>query len=317
MEPPPSALVTVLSHLRGEWLDALAAELGVLVVPIPAEGELDPEVRGDVLLTSNAVRGDLGDVLDRGVRWVHTFGTGVDQLPLDQLGDRVLTCTRGASAEPIGEWILAVILAAAKGLPDVWIDAPPERWNIDRRVGTVRRRKVAFLGFGSIAREAARLLLALDADVVATRRRTDLPVEPDGVRIVTEPAEAVAGADHVVVAAAATPATRQLVDAALLAAMAPGVHLVNIARGSLVDQDALRDALDRGHVGLATLDTVDPEPLPDGHWLYTHPRVRLSAHVSWSTPDNSTVLRERFADNLRRFLAGDPLEGVVDTEAGY
>ena len=90
-------------------------------------------------------------------------------------------------------------------------------------------------------------------------------------------------------------------NAALLERVKPGVHLVNIARGSLVDQDALRVALDDGRVAMATLDTVDPEPLPEGHWMYAHPKVRLIAHVSWYTPHLQGAAIDIFIDNLGRF----------------
>ncbi len=99
--------------------------------------------------------------------------------------------------------------------------------------------------------------------------------------------------------------------------MKPGVHIVNIARGALIDQDALRRALDDDRVGGATLDTVDPEPLPEGHWLYSHPRVRVTAHVSWGSPNTFTRMMQAFADNLARYVAGEPLYGVVDPDEGY
>jgi phosphoglycerate dehydrogenase-like enzyme len=97
----------------------------------------------------------------------------------------------------------------------------------------------------------------------------------------------------------------------------PGVHVVNIARGSLVDQDALRAALDDDRVALASLDCVEPEPLPEGHWLYTHPKVRVSAHVSWSSPLAFGRIIDSFVANLRRYLAGEPLSGLIDVEEGY
>ena len=121
----------------------------------------------------------------------------------------------------------------------------------------------------------------------------------------------------VVVTAPATPETRSLLDVGAFAAMKPGVHLVNIARGALIDQDALRDALDRDVVAVASLDTVTPEPLPEGHWMYAHPKVRLSPHISWSMPGASDVLAATFIDNLHRYVAGEPLDGVVDVAAGY
>jgi phosphoglycerate dehydrogenase-like enzyme len=92
---------------------------------------------------------------------------------------------------------------------------------------------------------------------------------------------------------------------------------VNIARGALVDQDALRAALDDGRVAMATLDTVDPEPLPAGHWLYEHPQVRVSAHVSWYEPEIQKVALDIFVDNLGRFSRGEALREVVDPDEGY
>ena len=99
--------------------------------------------------------------------------------------------------------------------------------------------------------------------------------------------------------------------------MKPGIHLVNIARGALVDQDALRVALDDDRVAMATLDTVDPEPLPAGHWLYEHPKVRLSAHISWYEPQMQRAALAIFVDNLGRFQRGEELREVVDPAEGY
>ena len=148
-------------------------------------------------------------------------------------------------------------------------------------------------------------------------RRTSAPSPVDGVTMVSTLADALDGADHVVIAAPLTDATRHLIDADAFARMKPGVHLVNIARGGLVDQDALRVALDDGQVALASLDAVDPEPLPAGHWLFDHPKVRLSAHDSWSWPGAYDLILQRFAVNLRAFLAGAPLPDLVDPSQGY
>ena len=142
---------------------------------------------------------------------------------------------------------------------------------------------------------------------VKALRRTDTPSPIPGVEIVTSIDELVADADHIALAAPATARTNHLIDADVLTKVKPGVHIVNIARGALIDQDALRVALDDGRVALATLDTVDPEPLPAGHWLYSHPQVRLSAHVSWYTPEMQRASVEIFVENLGRFLRNEPL----------
>ena len=148
-------------------------------------------------------------------------------------------------------------------------------------------------------------------------RRTGRPGTSPEVEIVKTLDDLLASADHLVVAASATPATRHLLGADAFARVRPGVHLVNIARGALVDQEALRRALDDGRVALASLDCVEPEPLPDGHWLYSHPQVRLSPHISWAMPDALAWLANTFVDNLVRYRAGETLEGVVDPKEGY
>jgi phosphoglycerate dehydrogenase-like enzyme len=123
--------------------------------------------------------------------------------------------------------------------------------------------------------------------------------------------------DHLVVTAPATPETHHLVGADVLDVLGPGAHLVNIARGELVDQEALRPALDDGRVALASLDTVTPEPLPEGHWLYEHPQVHLSPHISWSSPERYDRILGIFLEELARWEAGRPLENIVDVAAGY
>ncbi len=249
------------------------------------------------------------------VTWAHVLGAGVDRFPFDALGDRQLTCSRGAASVAIAEWVMAVMLAFEKSLPESWIEAPPAQWNI-ASLGTLSGRTVGLIGLGAIGTEVARRALAFDARVVAFRRTT-APASLAGVEIAAQLGDLLAQADHVVVAAPATGDTHHLLDAAALAAVKPGAHLVNIARGHLVDQEALRVALDDGRVARASLDTVEPEPLPEGHWLYTHPSVRLSAHISWSSPSTMTQTLALFVENLRRFRSGEALGGLVDPVAGY
>jgi phosphoglycerate dehydrogenase-like enzyme len=310
------AVRRVLSHLPLPLLEAVRRALPDLeLAVVPMTGPLPEDVGGEVLLTHARGSPNLAQVLARGVRWVHAYGTGVDGFPFDVLGDRPLTCSRGASAVPIAEWVLAVLLAAEKKLPESWIHEPPAVWNV-AGLGGLRGRTLGLVGFGGIGREVARRALAFGMRVLAIRRSEGAIPEP-GVERARDLAALLAESDHLVLAAPATPETRHLIGDAALARAKPGLHLVNVARGELVDTDALRRALDDGRVALASLDCVDPEPVPAGHWLYTHPRVRLSPHISWSMPGALDVLIEPFVENLRRFRAGQPLLHRVDPERGY
>ncbi len=252
-----------------------------------------------------------------GVRWVQLSGTGVDKVPDAVFNGRIVTCARGASSIPISEWVMAAVLAWAKRFPETFLHEPPAYWNfpippLDRIEGTT----LALVGLGGIGQAVATRAQAFGMHVRAMRR-TDAPASVPGVELVSTLEELLPGAAHVVLAAPATARTAHLIDADAFSYMTPGVHLVNIARGALVDQDALRVALDDGTVAMATLDTVDPEPLPAGHWMYTHPKVRLAAHISWYTPDLQAAAVDILVENIGRFVRGDSLLHVVDRDEGY
>ncbi len=272
-------------------------------------------LRGEVLFSS-WWRGPLHERLDDvGIRWMHIPGTGVDGWPREMLTGRSVTCARGVSAIPIAEYVLAVVLAFEKRFPDTWLTSKPATWNV-ADLGELAGKTMGLVGFGGIGMAVARRALAFDMRVRVLRRHPGRDVHA-GVELALDLPDLLASADHLVLAAPATAATRHLLNADTFALVKPGMHLVNVARGSLVDQEALRVALDRGQVAMASLDTVEPEPLPEGHWMFTHPRVRLSAHVSWSSPKAFLRIIESFVANLLRYRAGRPLEGLVDPDEGY
>ena len=311
----PSTRVPVLAHLSG-FGDLM---IGPLSAAVPEAEFIEvmpgapPPVASDILVTLLSDRPGLESVV-AGVRWIHVLGAGVDGFPLELVGDRTLTCSRGASAPAIAEYVLASMLAFEKQLPDTWVTAPPERWN-RANLGGLRGRTLGLIGLGAIGIEVAKRALAFDMEVVAARRDPEKP-GPTGVQVVSLD-EALGQADHLVVTAASTDATRHLLGSDTFGKVKPGVHFVNVARGALVDQRALLEALDDGRVAMASLDVVEPEPLPEGDPLYAHPRVRLTPHVSWSAPDTGTRTVEMFADNFRRWRADAPLTGVVDPRSGY
>ena len=288
------------------------------LIAIPSEGELEEGLTGDVLLTRPSLVPNLAHVLTRGVRWVHLIGTGIDDFPLELIGDDcVLTNSRGLSAVPIAEWVLACMLSFEKRMPGSFITEPPKYWNIPTPgFGSLHGATLALLGLGGIGTAVARRALPFDMTIRALRH-TDAPSPVPGVELVRTIDELVTGADHIVMVAPLTDATRGLFDDRVFSLMKPGVHLVNVARGPMIVEDALHRALEADIVACASIDSTDPEPLPPGHWMYDHPRVRVSPHSSWHWPGAFPAMFEMFLENLRRHLADEPLLSVVDPANGY
>ena len=182
-------------------------------------------------------------------------------------------------------------------------------------LGQVQGKTIGIFGFGAIGRGVAVRAQAFGMSVLATRR-TGNPSEIEGVTIVGLD-DLLAASDHLVLAAPSTDLTVNLLDAARLRQVKRGAHVINVARGTLLDNEALLNALDRGQVSRATLDVAEPEPLPLDHPLRLHPRARVSDHVSGRVAGVGDRLIGLFVDNLRRFVAGKPLLGQVDCELGY
>jgi phosphoglycerate dehydrogenase-like enzyme len=313
-----SQRLRVLSQAGDADAIRLAADLRdrVDVVSVPPSAPVPEDLTGDVLLMTFGNRG-IYDLVERGVKWVHFIGTGINGFDVERLTrGRVFTNSRGSVAVPISEWVLAVLLHHEKQLSSMFIHAPPARWPVRTPLGTLHGRQIALLGIGAIGAAVAERAVPFGARVRALRH-SNKPSPVQGVELVSTFDALIAGADHLVLAAPLTPKTKHILNAGAFERAKPGVHVVNIARGELIDQDALRDALEREVVSAASLDAVTPEPLPEGHWMYQHPRVRLSPHISWSWPGAMDAIGRIFSDNLRRYLAGEPLENVIDPALGY
>src|SRR5690606_36116919 len=176
-------------------------------------------------------------------------------------------------------------------------------------------RTLGILGFGAIGRTLAMLGVGLGMRVLVSRR-SEAPMDADGVTQVGLK-DVLRLSDHLVLAAASTADTHHIINARTLRHANPGLHLVNVARGALVDQAALMDALNRGVIAAASLDVTDPEPLPNGHPLYSHPKVRLSPHLSAQDPGLRARQARAIVENLQRYLARQPLLNTVDRVRRY
>jgi phosphoglycerate dehydrogenase-like enzyme len=247
------------------------------------------------------------------IRWVQLPWAGVEAF-VDLIDDdRLWTCGKGVYAEPVAELALTLALAGMRGLgtyarADRW--EPPDGTNL---MGA----QVTVLGGGGITESFLRLLRPFDCHVTVVRNRAQ---DMDGADVVLESdrlTDALAGADLVVVALALTPDTEGIISASELDLMEPSAWIVNVARGRHIVTADLVAALQQGVIGGAALDVTDPEPLPEGHPLWSMPNCIITPHVG-NTPDMARpLLAERITENVKRFAHGEELIGPVDTELGY
>ena len=260
-----------------------------------------------------------------GLRWVHSGAAGVGGSLTPEMLERdvVFTNSAGIHGPPVAETVLACLLHFARGLDEAVAAQAEGRWGRaafeggDAPVRELGRSTVGVVGLGGIGRAVAGLARGFGASVLGVRRRAE-PVE--GVEVLAGD-DALAGllerSHYVVLAAPETGATRGLIDAAALARMRPDAVLVNVARGGLVDEEALADALGEGRIRGAALDVFSTEPLPEGHRLWRTPRLLITPHVSAYSHGFWERELALILANLRRWAAGEPLRNVVDKRAGY
>ncbi len=258
------------------------------------------------------------------LRWVQSPAVGVGSLMYPELlaSEVVLTSARGIRARSIAEHVLGMTIALARLLPATLRAQAQHRWaqaELETAARTLKGQCMGIVGLGAIGLEVATIAGPFGFRVCAIRRRGDQPV-PAGVDAVWTPDrldDLLAQSDVVVIAAPHTPQTKRLIGRAQIDRMKPGALLVNVARGKLIDDDALIEALRAGRVGGAALDVFSEEPLDPSSPYWDLPNVIVTPHTSGAMHDYWTPLVALFAENLRRFEKGEPLLNVVDKVAGY
>lgn len=261
----------------------------------------------------------------KSLHWIQTWWVGVENcVAVPGLAERgiVLTNMQRTSGVPIAEHAIALVMALTRGLPQYLRQQQAGHWQRDEAASLAMRevsgRTLLVVGLGGIGTEVARRAHGLGMRVVATRNSSrEGPDFVAKVGLSDELHALAAEADVVVNAAPLTPATTDIFNGAFFRAMKPGGYFVNVARGRSVVTEDLVAALRSGQLAGAGLDVTEPEPLPDGHALWSLPNVIITPHVA----AESDVQGERYgilvAENLRRYVAGEPLLNVVDIQRGY
>ena len=255
------------------------------------------------------------------LKWLHVGSAGVDWIYKSSIRSRkdlILTDSGPAYDIAIPEYVLAWMLASAKRIPQ-FIDHQRKHEWIDELQGDLHGSTVGIIGLGPIGQGVAACCKALGMHTLGYRRR-QLPVDnvdevltgPEGLE------RLVRASDYIVLAAALTEGTRHVLGSDQISMMKPTAWVINVARGALIDQDALSRALQEQRIGGACLDVFTKEPLPADSPLWDMPNVLITPHDSHG--GGSALAKRRkdvFIDNLARFVSGEPLKNVVNFEQGY
>lgn len=302
---------------------------GVRCARIAADGHIHGDADesafddADILLLGSVPSRVLDHVVSRApkLRWIHSASAGVDRISTAAVRERglVVTNARGVFSRPIAEYVVMMSLAIARRLPQL-LELQRERTWQPLRGRELAELTIGIVGYGSIGEEVARLLAPFGCRILATRRHPERGSgDASNVELLglDDLHEVLRASDIVVVAAPLTDDTAGMIGAEQLAEMREDGWLINIARGRLIDELALRRALESGWIGGAVLDVFAEEPLPAESPLYQTPNLIITPHTSWASDRVIERSVELFIDNLRRDRAGEPLRNVVDLEAGY
>jgi phosphoglycerate dehydrogenase-like enzyme len=347
--PGAIALSPILSaRYRSRDLERIrAAAPGARIVNVSVEGMADASLDDVEVLLRGAITAEVFDrIMGRAPRlaWVHSATAGVERVltPTSRERGIVITNARGVFSRPIAEYVVMMILAISRRLPQL-LELQRERTWQPLEGAELRDVTVGIVGLGSIGRAVGVLATAFGCRVVAVRRRAQEPddgatgdsteaedpvngaasdtplgrVMLDRVMSPEELPELLGESDFIVLAAPLTPETQDMINDESLAAVKPGAWIINVARGRLIDERALLRALRGGSLGGAVLDTFREEPLAPTSPFYDLPNVIVTPHTSWSSGRVLDRSVELFCDNLRRFASGEPLLNVVDPTAGY
>lgn len=239
-----------------------------------------------------------------GLRLVQLLSAGAENFA-GRLPDGLVLCNaRGAHTPSTAEWAVTATLATQRGIPFFVREQDAGRWSSTTHRSLVGAR-VLVVGAGDIGRAIGRVLAGFDVDLTYVARTAR-----DGIRAMGDLPELLPHADVVILIVPVTPETTGMVDREFLAAMPDGALLVNAARGVVVDTDALLAELTSGRLR-AALDVTDPEPLPEGHPLWSAPGLLLTPHVGGAVPETNARAAAAVTDQLARVLAGEPLVNVI------
>lgn len=255
----------------------------------------------------------------KSLKWIQLSSIGIDQLPKDKVikSNIVVTNNRGGYSIPMGEWVVLSILQIYKKQMDIFKNRLDKRWKMDTSLLELYGKTVGFVGTGSISIEAAKRLQGFGVKIVGMNTKGRDIDYFDKCYKKEEIDEMLAISDIVVIAVPETKETYHLLNKERLEIMKDNVAIVNIARGSIIDENALIEELEKGRFIGAALDVFEQEPLPKDSPLWDIDRVLITCHNSWISEKRNIRRFQTIYDNLKRYSNGKELLNVVDAKRGY
>jgi phosphoglycerate dehydrogenase-like enzyme len=318
--------VLVAFPLDEKYMAQIKEISGVDVVKATDPDEILREIEDAEVLFSNKITPEQFNRAKK-LRWIQSPYVGVDSLLIDEVKESevIITCSRGIHASQASDHVFALILAFARKLPELLNDQRRKVWKVRHPIpfdplDELKGKTLGIIGLGAIGREIARKGKCFGMRVIGVKREPSEVEHVDEVYGMNDEngmERVLKGSDYLVLCVPLTPETTNLIGREELRKMKESAYLINIARGEVVDEDALITALKERWIAGAALDVAKTEPLPETSELWELDNVIITPHVAGSTPyywERATAI---FVENLRRFLRGQELINVVDKEKGY
>ncbi|HWQ31028.1 MAG TPA: phosphoglycerate dehydrogenase, partial [Negativicutes bacterium] len=255
----------------------------------------------------------------RKLKWIQLSSIGIDQVPKEKVkaSGIAVTNNRSGYSIPIGEWIVMSMLQLLKNSKTLFSRQDEKLWKIDTSILELYNKTVCFIGTGSIATEAAKRLQGFGARIIGLNTTGRNAEYFESCYPIKDLEQVLSQADIVVVSVPGTQETHHLINTKNIGALKKGACLINIARGSIVEEAALLEALKRGDLRGAALDVFEEEPLPADNPLWSMENVIITPHNSWISEMRNERRYNIIYENLRRYILGEKLMNIVNVERGY